>query len=420
MMAISLPQRIFNMHFIGVFVLILIASQQDRARASAAPALAFASTTSFQYNSNHDVPIQKRSPSRASDPEFQRRISSFRHENPFFASTSSSRKATTALHLSQDETTTNRKANVRFTSSNTNNNPNYATNQLSPIDSLLLNLTSDRTSLLLGSLGILILLINRLVSFPEQGVDSVDTSFSVWEASRSRIDLLGVFAAGSVLLNGISKLDVTSVQAERVALEGVSSEGGVVWNEDTILPGGNQGSFESTVEWALLSSLKCSPARTAVLLTTSTETNNANNNHRWTPIAMAGILPIDPQLRTSIPTRVASTPILNRMLQTKDGKVIKGGSVAGSDLTRKRGGPNESYLPTLQALPGRVEFTYLPLNAQEVLVLPVPIEKKGGNSNTQRHYAVVLGGDTAKSFTPRDIAWCREIASWIGLDSSLQ
>jgi hypothetical protein len=27
---------------------------------------------------------------------------------------------------------------------------------------------------------------------------------------------------------------------------------------------------------------------------------------------------------------------------------------------------------------------------------------------------VVLGGDTAKSFAPRDIAWCKEIASWIG------
>ena len=34
-------------------------------------------------------------------------------------------------------------------------------------------------------------------------------------------------------------------------------------------------------------------------------------------------------------------------------------------------GPKESYLPTLQALPGKVEFTYLPSNAQEALLLPV-------------------------------------------------
>ena len=30
------------------------------------------------------------------------------------------------------------------------------------------------------------------------------------------------------------------------------------------------------------------------------------------------------------------------------------------------------------------------------------------------HYAVVLGRNVAKSFAPRDIVWCKEIASWIG------
>jgi hypothetical protein len=89
----------------------------------------------------------------------------------------------------------------------------------------------------------------------------------------------------------------------------------------------------------------------------------------------------------------------------------KSGSVAGTSSLGRNRGPKESYLPTLQALPGRVEFTYLPINTQEVLVLPVPTTsaEEGG-----RCYALVLGGDTAKSFAPKDVVWGREIAAWIG------
>lgn len=233
----------------------------------------------------------------------------------------------------------------------------------------------------------------------------------MYEASRSRVDLLGTFAAGSVLLNGITKLDVESVQAERVALEGVNQDN-VVWTEGRIL---SDAKFQSTAEWALSSFLKCSPARTAVLLAT-----NPKENQRWVPLATLGILPLDPQLRSSIPDSVANkTPILDRMLREDDS--IKGGTVGGTEVagaTPKKG-PKESYLPTLQALPGRVEFTYLPSNAQEVLILPVTKSgergKDGdGNDDDGWYYAVVLGGDTAKSFAPRDIAWCKEMASWIG------
>ena len=34
----------------------------------------------------------------------------------------------------------------------------------------------------------------------------------------------------------------------------------------------------------------------------------------------------------------------------------------------------EVYLPDLQILPGKVEFSYLPINCQSVLVLPLPAE----------------------------------------------
>jgi len=252
------------------------------------------------------------------------------------------------------------------------------------------------------------MLLNRLISFPED---------AIYEASRSRIDLLGVFAAGSVLLNGISKLDVESVVADRVVLEGVNSEGRVIWIEDngderTAAVVQRNDEFQSTVEWALSSFLKCSSAQTAILLASCPQ-----QSQRWVPLATAGILPLDSQLRSSIP-ETRGTPILDRMLREDDG--IKGGSVGGTEVAgaTKRKGPKESYLPTLQALPGKVEFTYLPSNAQEALILPVlrPEEKSESedDDNDGWYYAVVLGGDTAKSFAPRDIAWCKEIASWIG------
>lgn len=234
----------------------------------------------------------------------------------------------------------------------------------------------------------------------------------MYEAGRSRIDLLGVFAAGSVLLNGITKLDVVSAQADRVVLEGVYNEGEVSWNMG---PEQYNGKFKSTVDWALSSLLWCSPAQTAVLLTTNTQ----DNQQRWMPLATAGILPLDPQLRMFIPND-KKTPILDRMLR-EDSLNTKGGTVGGTEVasTNKRRGPKESYLPMLQALPGKVEFTFLPSNTQEVLLLPVPRIGDNGNKRHSkhgggRHYAVVLGGNTAKNFAPRDIAWCKEIASWIG------
>lgn len=286
------------------------------------------------------------------------------------------------------------KASVSFKNNKGNNNSSKnSPANISTIDSILLNLTSDRTSLLLGMVGIVILLLNRIISFPED---------ATYEASRSRIDLLGVFAAGSVLLNGITKLDVESVTAEQVALEGVN-EGRVVWyNDDFEYNDGNKAS----VEWTLSSLIKCSPARTAVMLG-----KHQKESERWVPLAMTGILPSDISLRTSL--RTDSTPILDRML--RDDGSIKGGTVGGTEVIgsqKKRKGPNESYLPTLQALPGKIEFSYLPSNAQEALLLPVPPSSSTDEVDGCR-YAIVLGGDTAKSFAPRDISWCKEVASWL-------
>ena len=49
-----------------------------------------------------------------------------------------------------------------------------------------------------------------------------------------------------------------------------------------------------------------------------------------------------------------------------------------------------------------------------MLVLPVPTARAMEGASDGMYFAVVLGGDTAKSFTPRDIAWCHEVSAWIG------
>ena len=51
----------------------------------------------------------------------------------------------------------------------------------------------------------------------------------------------------------------------------------------------------------------------------------------------------------------------------------------------------EVYLPDLQILPGKVEFTYLPLNCQSVLIVPA------------KDKVVVVGTNQAKVMTVEDL-----------------
>jgi hypothetical protein len=176
--------------------------------------------------------------------------------------------------------------------------------------------------------------------------------------------LLAVFACGAVLLNGVSKLDVTSALADSVILEGTDL---------------SQPEYSSTdyppadLPWALESLLTATPAKTAVVL--------RYEGSAWKIVVSAGTVPSEKEMRLG-PVQ-ATNPILDRFLK--------------SDSTGK-----ETYLPTLQAIPGRVEFTYLPPNTQGALLLPVSPKE-----------VLVLGSNTAKSFSPRDVAWSQLIATRI-------
>jgi hypothetical protein len=219
------------------------------------------------------------------------------------------------------------------------------------LDFLLGLVVSDIASIILGSIGLAFVVFHRLSLLDEQVADTTIL------AQQTRTDLLAVFASGSVLLNGITKLDITSALSESVVLEGTKLGNPIV---DTENP---------TIQWGLQALLRATPAKTAVIM-------EGKPGSQWSIIALAGIVPSQ---NNPLPE---NTPILDRV---------------GSQTTK------ETYLPTLQALPGRFEFSYLPANSQLALLIPL-----SATASVSR--VLVLGSNTAKSFTPRDIAWCRVVA----------
>lgn len=280
-------------------------------------------------------------------------------QSPKYSSTDPSARGFTSLFESK-------KASVQIST------PELPT-EISPtsiLDYLLSLLTSDLSSIILGSVGILLALSNRLSS-----IDYEASSIALNEAAdmgmQSRMDLLAVFSAGAVLLNGVSKLDVTSALADTVVLEGKNTDGIIYL--DKKLEG------KETLKWAMKAVTKSSPAKSVAVLSYS------NEDLKWKICALNGIIPADEKYWKEIPDDV-TTPILNRFL--KEGQ-----------------GNKETYLPTLQALPGRSELTYLPPNTQEVLMLPIDV------SGRYEKAALVLGSDTAKTFSPKDVAWCQVLAS---------
>ncbi len=240
-----------------------------------------------------------------------------------------------------------------------------------PLDKFLSLVASDAFSIVSGIIGLI-----AVVAYRWNLVLAADPSRATAEALtyETRTDLLGVLAAGSVLLNGVTKLDVTTALAESVVLEGKA-----LLEPEKVEGDGAKGGNMMT--WALESLLAATPAKTAVLI--------SDTGDRWKIECRAGVVPSSSSA-LSLPDK---TPILERV---------------GSP-----GNSKETYLPTLQALPGRTELTYLPNNAQMAVMIPIQ-PSSSSSSGTLKNAVLVLGGNTAKSFTPRDIAWSRIVAEKLG------
>jgi hypothetical protein len=237
-----------------------------------------------------------------------------------------------------------------------------------PIDATLTWINSDTGSIILGIAGLVLLLISRFV-------DVEETEFSVERLGvETRTNLLAVLAIGAVLLNGFSKLDVETATAEKVVLDGTNIP------EPTFITAGSTALNvpADDVSWVLRSTCAATPANTAAVV-------SRNSASQWKPIAFVGMVP--PNLLLQEPELPETTPILNRFLQS-------------NNLL-------ESYLPTLQALPGKTELVnfFLPINAQAALLVPV-------NHTT----VLILGSNQARSFTPRDIVWIQSVLARLRTD----
>jgi hypothetical protein len=263
-------------------------------------------------------------------------------------------------------------ATVRFKSLSVVAPPN-----VNLIDKVLYWITSDIGSIFLGGIGLILLLIGRWVL--DSSNEPVDFGIA---GEQTRANLLAVIAIGAVLLNGLSQLDVQSVLAEKVNLVGSDVTEPIVRSMDETIVD------KESVSWVLSSIVTASPASTVVLLIYSEE------EKKWRPVAFGGI--VSPNLLLDDPKLPAETPIMDRLLRLPS---------SNSKL-------RESYLPTLQALPGRTEFTnyLLPLNTQAALLLPLTLSSSSANPA-----ALLLGSNQARSFSPRDIAWCQTAATRIEL-----
>ena len=280
------------------------------------------------------------------------------------------------------EETTTKESRVRFTAGD-----NYANMDGDLIDTMLSTASSDVVSIVLGMLGLLWVVIHRLTLLDVDEAEALTV--------QTRTDLLAVLACGSVLLNGVTKLDVTTALAESVVLDGTKMKEPNVQYRST-MAASKFPEIKNTISWILDSLLTATPAKTVVLLQRNQNDADESSKNQWIVSGRAGVLPTpasSPDICIDLPDK---TPILDRV---------------GSP-----GNVKETYLPTLQALPGRFEFfSYLPSNTQLALLIPVAPASTDGSSSVEKRYndILVIGSNTAKSFTPRDIAWTRIVAERI-------
>ncbi len=317
-----------------------------------------------------------------------RRLSITPQQKSLFPCTTTykSNHSTTLKSTSNDDNDKSNKASVALSSTI---KPQNLSSPTAVIDYALSILTSDIGSIIIGSIGLLLALYNRLSTIDFDS-SSVSATYAESINIQSRNDLLAVFASGAVLLNGISKLDVTSVLAESVTLYGVKVDGPLFVNQEEN-PFDQTKEKEKDLQWAMEAVLSATPAKTAVLLVSVGTLTDKQRKSSWVPIMVSGIMPSSPESKPLLIPDTVGTPILDRFLKQDNAK--------------------ESYLPTLQALPGKVEFTYLPENTQEALLVPIKIYDEQDEDIV---FALALGSDTAKSFTPRDVAWCQVLARRLG------
>lgn len=189
--------------------------------------------------------------------------------------------------------------------------------------------------------------------------------------SQSRADLIATVAPVLVILKALADYDITPREAEPVALNGVATR----WVEPSL-----GAAARAELEWAADSLLQACEACAGLAI--------------W---------------------RDGKTLLLRGTLPAACGEAPASAVVAGPLLTKlvAKASAAPDYLPALQLLPGRVEFSYLPADTQGVLMLPLA-GGDGGSAASGGKGALVLACDRQRGFKPDDIAWARAVAARLG------
>ncbi|KAG5177644.1 hypothetical protein JKP88DRAFT_331832 [Tribonema minus] len=206
---------------------------------------------------------------------------------------------------------------------------------------IIRQLTGSNFSLAAGLLGLAAILINRLALTP------------YLYDSQARTDILALIASGGLIMNGVYLLDLDIKVADSVTLVGTFEQ-----ELDPTL----SAEQAAQLRWLCESLILAKPATASVLVHVDGRTRARYG------VMGGGATTVD-----------AGAPIMAKALR----------EAARSD--------KEVYLPVLQNLPGKIEFTYLPANCQGVVIQGV----LGGRG------AVVVGASQARAYTPRDIAWMK-------------
>ena len=253
-------------------------------------------------------------------------------------------------------------SSYQFKNNNNNNNNNNIILNMMKSDSNnnnndldIFNIISNQTfSLWAGIIGIFVILFNRL---------SIDLELVT--DIQSRADLISLIACSALLLNVLSEQDITARDRDAIALVGYSLKEPLIYD--------NNERNNKLMKWLIKSILSTTPVTSIHIMINGKV------------IGRGGVIGNGDNKSETINTN--NMPILKKALVNKE----------------------EVYLPDLQILPGKVEFTYLPINAQSVLILPLSINNNNDDNNNNN--SIILSTNQAKILKLNDLAKIRVLSN---------
>ena len=219
--------------------------------------------------------------------------------------------------------------------------------------SLLQSVQNPGLSIGAGITGVFVLLVNRLCVDLDKVTDV-----------QSRADIISVVACSAVLLNVLSESDIEARDRQPVPLMGYALPSPLLAGDETL-----NTVQRKTALWAIEGILKTTPATSVHIV--------RDKKH---VVARGGVVGVQDNRAPSF-TLDAKMSIFDKAIADRE----------------------EVYLPDLQILPGKIEFDFLPANAQSLVILP----------SQSAEGAVVISTNQAKVLRLNDLQKIRAVCALI-------